>query len=76
MGLGIEIRDVHILGGVVLCGGLGTDIGDFNMGGGGGQRSEFWDRYVTTYTMYFLRLNMVSVRLISCPGNMMRGLIS
>ena len=73
MGLGKEIRDVYILGGVVLCGGLGTDIGDFNMGGG--QRSEFWDRY-GTYKIYLLWLNMVSVRLISCPGNMMRGLIS
>ena len=29
MGLGTEIRDVCILGGLVLCGGLGTDIGDF-----------------------------------------------
>ena len=38
MGLGTEIRDVCILGGLVLCGGLGTDIGDVNGGGGGGQR--------------------------------------
>ena len=37
MGLGTEIRDVCILGGVVLCGDLGTDIGDVN--GGRGQRS-------------------------------------
>ena len=45
MGLGTEIRDVCILGGLVLCGGLGTDIGDVN---GGGQRPGsfgLWDRY-------------------------------
>ena len=34
VGLGTEIRDVNILGGVVLCGGLGTDIGDVNGGRG------------------------------------------
>ena len=39
VGLGTEIRDVYILGGMVLCGGLGTYIGDVN-GGGGGQRRE------------------------------------
>ena len=44
VGLGTEIRDVYILGGVVLCGGLGTDIGDVN-GGGGAATGEFWDRY-------------------------------
>ena len=33
VGLGTEIIDVYILGGVVLCGGLGTDIGDVNGGG-------------------------------------------
>ena len=33
VGLGTEIRDVYILGGVVLCGGLWTDIGDVNGGG-------------------------------------------
>ena len=33
VGLGTEIRDVYILGEVVLCGGLGTDIGDVNGGG-------------------------------------------
>ena len=38
VGLGTEIRDVYILGGMVLCGGLGTYIGDVN--GGGGQRRE------------------------------------
>ena len=39
VGLGTEIRDVYNLGGVVLCGGLGTDIRDvIGGGGGGGQR--------------------------------------
>ena len=42
MGLGTEIRDVCILGGLVLCGGLGTDIGDVNGGGGGAATGEFW----------------------------------
>ena len=41
MGLGTEIRGVYILGGVVLCGGLGTDIGDVN--GEGAATGEFWD---------------------------------
>ena len=45
VGLGTEIRDVYIFGGVVLCGGLGTDIGDVNGGGGGGSDGEFLDRY-------------------------------
>ena len=38
MGLGTEIRDVCILGGLVLCGGLGTEIGDVNELMGRGQR--------------------------------------
>ena len=38
--LGTEIRDVHIWGGVVLCGGLGM-----LMGVGGAATREFWDRY-------------------------------
>ena len=45
MGLGTGIRDVCILGELVLCGGLGTDIGDVNGGGGGAATGEFWDRY-------------------------------
>ena len=44
-GLGTEIKDVYILGGLVLCGGLGTDIGDVNGGGGGAATGEFWERY-------------------------------
>ena len=49
-GWGTEIRDVYILGGLVPCAvgvGLGTDIGDVNIGGGGGggATGEFWDRY-------------------------------
>ena len=37
-GWGTEIRDVYILGGLVPCavwGGLGTYVGDANIGGGG-----------------------------------------
>ena len=34
LGLGTDIRDVHILGGVVLCGGFGDRHRDVNMGGG------------------------------------------
>ena len=41
--MGTEIRDFCILGGLVLCGGLGTDIGDVN--GGEAATGEFWDRY-------------------------------
>ena len=34
LGLGTDIRDVHILGGVVLCGGFGDRHRDVNMRGG------------------------------------------